>query len=385
MNGHHINCSTPKSKGVCNIVFLPPKCFHRNIVCHVGEIIITDRQFSLFLNSLSFCNMVSPEELESAHKKALKALEGEKRAALKKAKALKGKKGKDALEAAENDYANKLKLLEGSYQENLAALEFESMQISSPEEQHGQAQPQEASTQDDVIQHVVEVALGPVDEEAAERERKVTKARKKREKQKEKDTKMEEQIELENANAGPSLRQVELEQMHVFLAPLNLCISEVEADGHCLYRAVAAQSNEGYKEIRKRGLLQTSRPLISVFLKLTNHNPGRFFSTGALCADTLQANEAEFAPFCEYSDDITSFDQYVDSVRNSSEWGGHLELRALGMALDRPIHVYSVQSGKDPLVIHDDAVGQNDPILLSYHLHYFALGEHYNQVIKNEP
>ena len=38
----------------------------------------------------------SLEEMESRHRKEVKALDGEKRAALKKAKALKGKKGKDA-------------------------------------------------------------------------------------------------------------------------------------------------------------------------------------------------------------------------------------------------------------------------------------------------
>jgi OTU domain-containing protein 6 len=109
-----------------------------------------------------------------------------------------------------------------------------------------------------------------------------------------------------------------------------------------------------------------------------------YLDTGSLCADTLQANQDEFAPFCEYTDDITSFDQYVEMVRNSAEWGGHLELRALGMALDRPIHVYSLQSGKDPLAIHEDCDSGKDPILLSYHLHYYALGEHYNQVVKAE-
>ena len=75
----------------------------------------------------------------------------------------------------------------------------------------------------------------------------------------------------------------------------------------------------------------------------------------------------------------------MDQVRDSAEWGGHLELRALGIALNRPIYVYSVQSGTKPLAIHEDSntnqIGE-EPILLSYHLHYYALGEHYNQVIK---
>ncbi len=104
-------------------------------------------------------------------------------------------------------------------------------------------------------------------------------------------------------------------------------------------------------------------------------------NTGSLCADTLQQHQDEFAPFCEYTDDITTFDEYLEKVRNSAEWGGHLELRALGIALSRPIFVYSVQSGAKPLAIHE-AETETEPILLSYHLHYYALGEHYNQVIK---
>lgn len=103
-----------------------------------------------------------------------------------------------------------------------------------------------------------------------------------------------------------------------------------------------------------------------------------------MCAETLQANQDEFAPFCEYTDTVTSFDAYLDQVRDSAAWGGHLELRALGMALDRPILVYSLQSGSKPLAIHDDGNGsdQKEPIRLSYHLHYYALGEHYNQVVE---
>jgi OTU domain-containing protein 6 len=76
---------------------------------------------------------------------------------------------------------------------------------------------------------------------------------------------------------------------------------------------------------------------------------------------------------------VTSFDDYVDRVRNSAEWGGHLELRALSLALERPIYVYSVQSGTKPLEI--DGGKDKPPIRLSYHLHYYALGEHYNQVV----
>jgi len=46
-----------------------------------------------------YSNMTSDEskdQVETRHKREVKALEGEKRAAAKKAKALKGKKGKEA-------------------------------------------------------------------------------------------------------------------------------------------------------------------------------------------------------------------------------------------------------------------------------------------------
>jgi len=227
--------------------------------------------------------------------------------------------------------------LEVSHEESLAAVDMESLKILKV-----YTGAEKTSTFEPPVVN---------EEEEAARERKLVKARKKRDRQKEKEAQIQKQIEEENANAGPGLRKIELEQMQVVLTPLNLKVCEVEADGHCLYRAVAAQSGKGFMAIR------------------------------ALCADTLLEHKDEFAPFCEYTDDIPSFDQYLEKVRGSAEWGGHLELRALGIALNRPIHVYSVQSGKVPLAIHEDAEGDKIPILLSYHLHYYALGEHYNQVI----
>ena len=123
-----------------------------------------------------------------------------------------------------------------------------------------------------------------------------------------------------------------------------------------------------------------------VFAKKTSLTSSKSIQTdpsGNLCATTLADNEEEFAPFCEFSDSVSSFEGYVEQVRNSAEWGGHLELRCLSKALKRPIEVYSIQSGKSPLRIAEegiDATDVLDPIRLSYHLNYYALGEHYNQV-----
>jgi OTU domain-containing protein 6 len=109
---------------------------------------------------------------------------------------------------------------------------------------------------------------------------------------------------------------------------------------------------------------------------------------GGLCADTLVAHEDDFAPFCEYDDETDTFTSYVNAVRSSSQWGGHLELRALSLALNRPIYIYSADTvaGKEPLVIdgRTETVNADEPIRLSYHLHYYALGEHYNMVVPGE-
>lgn len=88
----------------------------------------------------------------------------------------------------------------------------------------------------------------------------------------------------------------------------------------------------------------------------------------------------EFAPFCEYTDAAPNFDAYVQQVRSSAEWGGHLELRALSMAVRRPVLIYSAQS-REPISIDQDGCDLENPVRLSYHLQYYALGEHYNQVV----
>jgi OTU domain-containing protein 6 len=186
------------------------------------------------------------------------------------------------------------------------------------------------------------------------REKLGLKKEKEREKAREKERAKEQAIVDENANAGPAPRDVEMQIIQSKL-PVGMQMEEVTADGHCLYRAVAAHSEFSYSHIRN------------------------------LCADKLQEHEADFAPFCEYTDVIPDYVTYVNRVRSSADWGGHLELRALSMALHRPVIVYSAQSLK-PLVIAEEVSQQGDaahdnPIRLSYHLSYYSLGEHYNRVV----
>ena len=192
---------------------------------------------------------MSRDELELAFKKAVKAWDGEKRAALKKAKGTKGKKAKEEIAAIEAEYDEKLKQLQDSHQQKLK--EIESNSIEAQKQTTAEGPPDEGYS-------IAPQVEGDADDS---RERKQLKARRKKERQKEREAQRLAELELETANAGPSMRQVELEQLQAILTPLNLEIREVEADGHCLYRAVAAQSGLSYSEIRKYS--QTIGPLQS--------------------------------------------------------------------------------------------------------------------------
>ena len=88
-------------------------------------------------------------------------------------------------------------------------------------------------------------------EPVVEKNQKLEKAKRKKEKQKEKERLYKQELAELDANAGPSLRRIELELLDKQLTPLSLAIVEIPSDGNCLYRAVAAQCGLDYIKIRK--------------------------------------------------------------------------------------------------------------------------------------
>jgi len=145
-------------------------------------------------------------------------------------------------------------------------------------------------------------------------------------------------IEAEEVRRN-SERKKECEAISRKLVEVNRRIKDVAADGHCLYRAIADQSDSTYAEVRKT------------------------------CASFMESHESDFAPFIEDE----SFGDHCAKVRSSAEWGGQPELLALARALQRPIVVYSRDS--EPL-----RMGESDgeELVVTYHRDYYALGEHYN-------
>eukprot|EP00555_Chaetoceros_dichaeta_P005070 CAMPEP_0198262672 /NCGR_PEP_ID=MMETSP1447-20131203/11146_1 /TAXON_ID=420782 /ORGANISM="Chaetoceros dichaeta, Strain CCMP1751" /LENGTH=305 /DNA_ID=CAMNT_0043950993 /DNA_START=131 /DNA_END=1048 /DNA_ORIENTATION=- len=304
------------------------------------------------------------DELKAKHKKELKSLDGEKRTALKKIKgtAGKGKKGKEALAKAEVEWSRTQEEMVERHTNELSTLSSTAdtitdsadtttttttNTITSTQQQEQQTDDTTTTTSSSRTKHNLQKAK----RKQAEREAQLAR---------------ESQLLDDARNAGPSAREVELSQIReLYLSEAQLEVKEVTADGNCLYRAVAEQVN------RRSG----------------DGNGGvDYGDMRRLCAETLSSNQEEYAPFAELDDVISTFDGYIENVRSSSEWGGHLELRALAVGLKKTIVVYSADA--PPLEIiggggSEEEDGE-DVIRLSFHRNYYALGEHYNCVVSVE-
>lgn len=108
----------------------------------------------------------------------------------------------------------------------------------------------------------------------------------------------------------------------------------------------------------------------------------------------MLANPGEFMPFLDMEDsEVTAgisfpftlsntpetFEDYCRKVATTTAWGGQLELKALVHALHRPIIVHTAEANAPDIEMGMEYPG---PALhLSYHRHYYSLGEHYNSVV----
>ena len=94
-------------------------------------------------------------------------------------------------------------------------------------------------------------------------------------------------------------------------------------------------------------------------------------------ANYLRSHADEFAPFLGMEPTSEDFKCYCNNVESDGEWGGQVELRALSASLQRQIHIYDAST--PVIIMGEDNVG-NAPLKITYHRHYYALGEHYNSV-----
>ncbi|KAI9909726.1 hypothetical protein PsorP6_014905 [Peronosclerospora sorghi] len=151
------------------------------------------------------------------------------------------------------------------------------------------------------------------------------------------------------------------------LTTYGLKIKDIPSDGHCMYHAVADQ------------IKQKNLPIVDEM--------AGFQHLRKITSEYMLAHPDNFLPFMGL-DEITgggtdyAFIIYCNRVETTADCGCQLELRALAGASRIPTEVFS--SKGDVLMMGRkfvDGADENAPKLqLTYHFHYYALGEHFNSV-----
>ena len=178
--------------------------------------------------------------------------------------------------------------------------------------------------------------------------KKVSKAQKRRDKKAEKERDRLEDIERQEEENKNGLRHMESEKIKSILTSRDLKICEIPSNGDCLFAGIAHQLKNGLNvpDLRK------------------------------MVAETLLSNKDDYQPFLSLDDE--GFNDYCEKMASTPKWGGQVEITALSKSLKRPIEVIQADG---PLVeVGKDEHADKSPIILTYHRHYFGLGEHYNSV-----
>lgn len=184
-----------------------------------------------------------------------------------------------------------------------------------------------------------------------------SKAARRRRKKAEKEAESQRRIEDEKANMGPTLKSVESQAIEAQLKPKSLRIYPVAPDGHCLYNAIAHQIS----------LAEFESPV-----------PASVDALRSATADYLFAHKDDYMPFLESIDgDDERFRHYCEELRNEATWGGQVELKVLAEMLGVEIEVYAADM---PVVRMGRSQAARRTFRVSFHRHYYGLGEHYNSV-----
>ncbi|KAL8775037.1 MAG: hypothetical protein Q9209_000516 [Squamulea sp. 1 TL-2023] len=164
----------------------------------------------------------------------------------------------------------------------------------------------------------------------------------------------------------PDLREQEIDAMRTLFTSRGLQEQEIRSDGHCLYAAVADQLTTQNQRLMPEESL-------SGVIGLTKPSTAPYKVTRSVTASYIEDHADDFLPFLE-----EPLDEYVGKIRDTGEWGGHLELIALAKAYDVDINV--LQSSGQIEKIESGTKNTKLTLWLSYYHHIFGLGEHYNSL-----
>lgn len=173
----------------------------------------------------------------------------------------------------------------------------------------------------------------------------------------------------EEAANLPDQRQQERTKMQELFKQHGLQEKEIRADGHCLYAAIADQMSIS-------GL--SLKPKIEPKIKSEDAELPPYKAVRHAAADFIALCPDDFVGFME-----EPLDQYLRKIRDTGEWGGHMELQALAKAYGVKINVLHADGRIDKIEPEQgSSLGEGKQIWLGYYRHGFGLGEHYNSLRK---
>ena len=168
----------------------------------------------------------------------------------------------------------------------------------------------------------------------------------------------------------PNLREQELKSMREAYTTKGLIEHKIRSDGHCLYAAIADQLEDVKMGLNPKIKITTNET------EPTATNVG-YKTTRQVAAAYISEHPDDFAPFLE-----EPLPEYVKTIRETGEWGGHLEILALAKAYGVDVHVLQADGRVDKI----ECGLENTPhqLWLAYYRHSFGLGEHYNSLRRTE-
>ena len=167
-----------------------------------------------------------------------------------------------------------------------------------------------------------------------------------------------EAAQIEAANQ-PNQKAVEREKLLKEFKANGRLEKLIRPDGHCLFSAVADQLSqagislggdaEGVKEDQRYKVVRKA------------------------AADYIEGHPDDFVAWLE-----EPLEGYVKKIRDTAEWGGHLELLALAKTYN--VEICVLQDGGKQNIEPGLEGGEPAKIWLAYYRHGFGLGEHYNSL-----
>ena len=288
----------------------------------------------------------SLEDLIRAQKKEVRALNDQKRVQVKRA----SKKDQSKVEAEWNKKISELEEKHKQQQEEYNAGDVTGAS-SSPTFSSESVEPVPNST-------ALEDVLGDFKFEVRQAPSKSNQRRQKKLAQ-EKERRAE--IDLLNSQQV-NHKQIEIDAIQSQLTPLQLVIHYIKADGDCLFSSVNHQL----------ALQRLAPDMASLDIPAYSVSALR-----KLAVDYMQAHADDFAPFI-HDEEATSFDDYLFKMANTSVWGSQLELQALSHQLKVTFIIYNDGT---PIHIGREQFPSTNPLSLTFHRHFCALGDHYNSVV----